>query len=68
MPPLLVSLLVKLAPSILEGSMKLLERVLLAQLAKYKAALLRWIVMLAFISIAALGLSIASLVIALRAG
>ena len=68
MPPLLVPLLVKPAPSILEGSMKLLERVLLAQLAKYKAALLRWIVMLAVISLAALGLSIASLVIALRAG
>ena len=68
MPPLLVSLLVKLAPSMLEGSIKLLERVLLAQLAKYKAALLRWIVALAVISIAALGLSIAALVIALRAG
>ena len=68
MPPLLVSLLVKLAPSMLAGSMKLLERVLLAQLAKYKAALLRWIVALAVISIAALGLSIAALVIALRAG
>ena len=68
MPPLLVSLLVKLAPSMLAGSMKLLERVLLAQLAKYKAALLRWIVALAVISIAALGLSIAALVIALQAG
>ena len=68
MPPLLVSLLVKLAPSMLAGSMKLLERVLLAELAKYKAALLRWIVMLAVISLAALGLSIAALVIALRAG
>ena len=68
MPPVLVSLLVKLAPSLLGGSMKVLERVLLAQLAKYKAALLRWIIMLALISVATLGLSIAALVIALRAG
>ena len=68
MPPVLVSLLVKLAPSLLEGGMKLLERVLLAQLAKYKAALQRWIIMLALISVAALGLSIAALVIALGAG
>ena len=68
MPPVLVSLLVKLAPSLLAGSMKVLERVLLAQLAKYKAALQRWIIMLALISVAALGLSIAALVIALGAG
>ena len=53
MPPVLVGLLVNLAPKLLEGGMKIFEWVLLAQFAKYKAALLHWMVLLALISVAA---------------
>ena len=56
MPPVLANLIVQLGVKIIEGVL----------LRRQKARMMRWIVFLALILVAALGTSIAALVIALR--